>query len=246
MMAMSYQPQWIRELAALALPMLLTVAMGSGEFAFAITGNLPATPPPCAADGVCHPNRMTWGVYGTRWRPWPGEKVGIEPTLSGDATDESGEVILPPKVLPSPIDEDLRGQRPKPKAKSSSGTEILPEQAPGEEEPNLIDALPDFEQPALPAFDPQGKRAPNPHGEMPPDDAPPALPESLRLTRQSLQSAGLRSLPPVASPTPSSGVVRTVWQADAPIRLVNPAATAVVGDRPQMSSQAVYYEASDK
>jgi hypothetical protein len=36
------------------------------------------SPPACCADGLCYPNRTTWGVYGTRWRRWPTEQ--LQPT----------------------------------------------------------------------------------------------------------------------------------------------------------------------
>jgi hypothetical protein len=36
------------------------------------------SPPACCADGMCYPNPTTWGVYKTRWRPWPTEE--LEPT----------------------------------------------------------------------------------------------------------------------------------------------------------------------
>jgi hypothetical protein len=36
------------------------------------------SPPACCADGLCYPNRDTWGVYKTRWRRWPTEQ--LQPT----------------------------------------------------------------------------------------------------------------------------------------------------------------------
>ena len=36
------------------------------------------SPPACCADGLCYPNRATWGLYETRWRRWPTEQ--LEPT----------------------------------------------------------------------------------------------------------------------------------------------------------------------
>ena len=54
----------------------------------------PPTPPPCAADGACYPKRTTWGYYKTNWRPWPGDKAGIQPTPAAiedlpETTEES-------------------------------------------------------------------------------------------------------------------------------------------------------------
>jgi hypothetical protein len=48
------------------------------------------SPPACCADGLCYPNPTTWGVYGTRWRRWPTER--LEPTPSE----------VQPPVAPSP------------------------------------------------------------------------------------------------------------------------------------------------
>jgi len=39
-------------------------------------------PCPDAADGVCIPNRKTFGFYTTKWRPWPGQR----PRAAAEAT----------------------------------------------------------------------------------------------------------------------------------------------------------------
>jgi hypothetical protein len=67
----------------------------------------PATPCPCAADGVCRPNGP-WGYTLTKWRPWPGDKLGEdEPTA--EETEIREELRLPGRELPPITKEGQRG-----------------------------------------------------------------------------------------------------------------------------------------
>ncbi|MAT70244.1 MAG: hypothetical protein CMJ58_12060 [Planctomycetaceae bacterium] len=89
---------WLHTMATkraswLAVGIILTLAAAE---TYGTTG---CTPPPCAADGTCRPNRREWGWYHTHWRPWPGEKVAPTPTAAGtdaeEAEDELGGLVLP-------------------------------------------------------------------------------------------------------------------------------------------------------
>lgn len=141
-------------------------------------------PPPCAADGVCRPNTVEWGVSKTRWRPWPGDVVAIKrPTLAQEEGDEE-DLNLEPFQLPTPEDEDLRGPAKKetPKAEKEDAEAGVEEESldlPGSDFLPGGGALPELEEEGaegeadFPEFDLQGKFPAT-------DDAPPALPSSLK------------------------------------------------------------------
>ncbi len=67
----------------------------------------PATPCPCAVDGVCQPNGP-WGHTPTKWRPWPGDVVGPTPTPADEA-ETRDQLQLPPFEKPPIVKEGLRG-----------------------------------------------------------------------------------------------------------------------------------------
>jgi len=214
---------------------------------------LSPTPCPCAADGVCRPNRTTWGYSQTRWRSWPGEPVDQQlPTAT--PVDEGKEQGLAPYELPLPEQEDLRGP-----AKDKAGdagdagkdeTADAPAEAISGDGPAQI--LPGPE--ALPAFDPQGNQL-EPPGMM--DDAPPALPTSLRQAALSLkvplrtsqqQSSTTRLQVTRAAATPPVGslpIRQASWQQSHSIQLINPASAMVAETAANRLQQAIYYEASD-
>ncbi len=108
------------------------------------------TPHPCAADGVCRPQRETWGTYRNQWRPWPGDAIGHADQAAGP--DVSGEAeSLPGFQPPSAKDEDLRGPA-KIKEKSSKDSEDSSDDALEIDAPAGGEALP-----ALPGLDVQGQ-----------------------------------------------------------------------------------------
>jgi hypothetical protein len=149
----------------------------------------PPTPPPCAADGTCYPNRGEWGWYPARWRTWPGDQ--LEPTPSKSPTEAEGRVSpevshseTPPADLedaaapPSSPKRDEQSTEPPaegdvPAAAGQSGT-ILP---------NV--PLPNDETP--------------PFGPTSDHDPPPALPRTLSAqrpisaSRQAVNPIGVRA-----------------------------------------------------
>jgi hypothetical protein len=52
------------------------------------------SPPACCADGLCYPNRATWGVYETRWRRWP--TTQLEPTPADTRPPGAPSPEIPP------------------------------------------------------------------------------------------------------------------------------------------------------
>jgi hypothetical protein len=67
----------------------------------------PATPCPCAVDGVCQPNGP-WGHTPTKWRPWPGDVVGPASTPADEA-ETRDQLQLPPFEKPPIVKEGQRG-----------------------------------------------------------------------------------------------------------------------------------------
>jgi hypothetical protein len=209
-------------------------------------GPLPPTPCPCSADGVCRPNRATWGYSRTRWRAWPGEEqLGQQPTpVDGTTAGEGDDQPLPPFETPLPEQEDLRGQ-----AKEKSKRATADEANEGAADPDPLQGIP-----GIPGFDPEGRVFPD-------DDAPPALPASLRQAARALnmpplvaqresrqvsprQSRATRQIPSTPSPSSTAQAVQPAsWQQSA-IGLINPAAAIVAADADGLQ-QAIYYEASD-
>ncbi len=193
-------------------------------------GCLPPTPSPCAADGVCRPNRE-WGHYETRWRSWPGDPTSQQQPTRADASapGEADEQGLGPFQLPLPEQEDLRGPAKDKAARSEKKTtNDVPAEDPG--------LLPGPE--ALPPFDQQGNHLNLPTKE----DAPPALPASLRQAVRSL------SMPHLT--TQASQITPEIRQANrrepAALGLINPASALVSEDDSEALQQAIYYETSDQ
>jgi hypothetical protein len=230
----------------------------------------PAAPAPCAADGMCYPNRNTWGSYTTNWRPFPGDTVGVAPT---PAAEDARIDQLPPYIVPGPEQEDLRGPvrptRPVAPAGQPAAEGAPPaigqplEQAPPENleqpgEPAADEAPAPLDNLDLPGFaPPQSLLQPLPHIE----DGPPALPSAL--SRAITMSGGVDYQSTAASQTQlqaaptananSSPKARAVTIADSRfvtpaasnIELINPAAKNVQKTMDQDLEQAIYYEASD-
>ena len=202
-------------------------------------GPHPATPCPCAADGMCYPKRDTWGFYKTNWRAAPGDTIGT-PTPADAATPEIRKQ-LEPYIRPLPEEEDLRGPAKPVRPAAPAGQpavgaggqvpvqgELEQPAEPAEEAPAAAPAdgldLPGL--PGLPGFGPQGSLNPLPRIE----EGPPALPRAL--------SAALSSLPPqsnveyatvVANPVSAVPAVKSAIPV-ANSRYVSPVSTANVGN----------------
>lgn len=210
------------KMCSLALLLLVLMQLGSESQSYGDgIGCHPPTPCPCAADGKCRPKRDSWGHYKTSWRAWPGEPVSQQPTLP-DGADEQQEQGLQPFEAPLPEQEDLRGPAKDKKeleAEESSEGALSPEAD------------------ALPAFAPQGSQL-----ELPTlDDAPPALPASLRQSAKLLNTQQQVAAEPLSIAT----VQPVSWEQPA-IALVNPASGTVMQSDGAAFQQAIYYEASDQ
>ena len=197
------------------------------------------TPSPCAADGVCRPS-PNWGYSQTRWRSWPGDPTGQrQPTPADGTTPGGGGQGLEPFELPLPQQEDLRGPA-KNKDDKDEAADTPVGEFPGAEIPGAGIPIPaeDPEQ-ALPAFDPLGNQR-----QLPPmDDAPPALPNSLRQASLSLQAPTL--MPRLTTPATATQPVRQAnWQQTHSIQLINPASAIVTDSATSPLQQAIYYEAN--
>jgi len=214
--------------ASLLSAMLLSLA-GTG------LGNpcQPPTPSPCGADGVCRPIRGTWGYSQTRWRPWPGEPSLKPSPADADSGAQKDGSELGPIELPEPREEDLRGPAKDPKKKANDGDDAdNAEAADGGEGGEVapieipeIPALPGADP--LPGFDPQGQQQSTPAPVF--EDAPPALPPSLR-------DAALRMQAPqrLARRQPSQRALA--------MPLVNPASAVFVAPEEESLQQAIYIE----
>jgi hypothetical protein len=78
------------------------------------------SPPPYCADGICHPNPLTFGWYPTRWRRWP--TVALEPTPA-KAVPPGGRVPdVRPYELP-PKEEEDRAAPPHTQPRRDEGEE---------------------------------------------------------------------------------------------------------------------------
>ncbi len=91
----------------LALVSVAALLLGTMRVPDASGWQQPATPYPCAADGVCQPNGP-WGHTPTKWRPWPGDVVGPA-TTPADEAETRERLQLDPFELPPIVKEGLRG-----------------------------------------------------------------------------------------------------------------------------------------
>ncbi len=154
----------------------------------------PGTPYPCAADGTCRPKRETFGSYHTRWRPWPGDPQQAVSTLDDDQTPDDKQEL---KGFERPTPEK-EGNRAPAKTNAFQSSETEPEtdasEAATEEQEPATD-LP--AEDLFPDFDDQSS-----YQLLPPqDDAPPALPPSLRKFATSHQLARV-ALPQLSQTNP--------------------------------------------
>jgi len=149
---------------AAGLAILLRLSAGVMPVARAQKG----TPPPCAADGTCIPNPVTWGFYATNWNRWPGS-VPAEPTAA-EGGEAEGQLELPEGPLaPEAAKEDMAGpERPESEQQGApAGTPAAPTTPQAAPEDGLT---PDVELPGIDSdddlFDPFGQNAPGPGGAV--------------------------------------------------------------------------------
>ncbi len=221
----------------------LALLLAGFECASYANSCLPQIPAPCAADGVCRPNRGTWGYSKTRWRPWPGETVGQGPTPA-DAAGEADEKALAPFETPPPEEENLRGPAKSKKAKADEEADVeippmeLPGIPPAAEGPAADESDPFAPGPeALPVFDPQTNQSEVPATPSM-DDAPPALPASLRQAARQLSAPQSEAM--------VQPIRQASWKQPTSIALINPASAIVAPSDTEPLQQAIYYEASDQ
>jgi hypothetical protein len=91
--------------AIVALSLICVEALGAGPPPLERP-----SPPACCADGLCYPNRMTWGVYGTRWRRWPTEQ--LQPTPDEMRAPAAPSTEVPPFERPPAEDEEQAAPPP--------------------------------------------------------------------------------------------------------------------------------------
>ncbi len=148
-----------------------SVVMSSGMGQSVATATHPPTPRPCEAEGVCRPSRATWGWNQTRWRPWPGDQAGLQPSVTATPAAEQEAESFQPFERPSPEEED---QRVKPSKKAAQGESTGPpstgpqSMSPESTAPvdKVVPDLPGSELPALepelPALELEGRMTPQP------------------------------------------------------------------------------------
>lgn len=259
-------------LLGFTLAAILFVVAGAESLTYAvgerICGCGETTPCPCAADGICRPKRETWGFYESRWRTWPGEPTPRPRAADSQTPDEAdAPQNLPEYELPLPEQEDLRVP-PKSKKKKDGD-----EESDAGEEPIEIPGAAPF---GLPAEEP-GQLLPGPEAapadeggfdidpfgvlpEVPQmEDAPPALPASLR------QAVAPKRMPRVARRTPMPQVKQVVakglnitpemlaqpvrqvsWNQPTSMPVINPAAAIQPSVAKEPLQQAIYIESTDQ
>jgi hypothetical protein len=143
---------------------LLIFGLGSATFAGPPPLDRPS-PPPCAADGRCYPNPLTYGWYETRWRRWPLECIEQGPPgqttpqpLEGiDTTEKPGKTTEDQKAPPptEPREEPIRTPVPNTGPSGQGGTQ----------QPGVITPVP---LPAGPLLQPGETPPASPYRNLPP------------------------------------------------------------------------------
>jgi hypothetical protein len=146
------------------------------------------TPPPCCADGRGYSRPETFGVYETRWRPWPIQNLGPSAPQTGE---EALKNQVPRFEAPPAEEEDRKAPPPstpreEPPARVPAATNNT---TPGSETrtaPNAPATRPAGEVPErpagprqpLPPYEPQspGGRPATGNGGTGENDPPPSLP----------------------------------------------------------------------
>lgn len=168
------------------------------------------TPPPCCADGRGYSRSETFGVYETRWRPWPIQNLGpgkpqtgeqqllnVVPRFEAPAAEEEDRKAPPPTTPPeAPLSRVPAGTN---NAPPGSETKTAPN-APGVRQPGETPEPPDQRR-TLPPYQPQppgGNRqnSTGPTGEYDPPPALPFGPGSIQHGTPVRQANRLPALPP--------------------------------------------------
>jgi hypothetical protein len=147
------------------------------------------TPPACCADGICYPNPTTFGVYATRWRRWPTER--LEPTPAGVKPPAEAPPELPSYERPR-AEEEERAAPPPTKAAEEAREEKEKEPTPQAMPPGP-GAVP-FGTPPGPGSEP-----PLPFDETPP--AAPTTPPGMRFPWETEEPTTPSTTPPATPPT---------------------------------------------
>ena len=159
-----------RPIDRLALVSVAALLLGATLAPHASGWQQPATPCPCAADGVCRPNGP-WGHTPTKWRPWPGDTLGrVAPSADEEETRE--QLQLSPFELPPITKEGQRGPNIT-KPPKAPRDEASP--APAMDDMDDLDARPPARQPeadALQGFDPDALGEPGDFQFEPPVEDP--------------------------------------------------------------------------
>lgn len=209
-------------------------------------GSPPRIAPPCSPDGNCIPNRQTYGVYPTRWRPFPTDTVGITPTKAEEGQGAEGEENIGGPQLPTPAEEGQAGPRPRTPS-GARGEAPIEDAIPGEIPFDAVPAPTLEPGPAAPVVPPAGQPVVPPAGQAAPGAAPDPLdpfgsspPSPPAWMQQSVQEAAATLETPTNAAAPAVFHAPNLESDDAPPAL--PASLQSVGSiaaPPQSWSQHV-------
>lgn len=146
------------KLWVLAAPLVCSPLVATGSAEGQACYSTPCLPPPCAADGICHPKRETWGYYAPRWNRWPGD---YDDAFPSPADQPTGASPLPAVQEIPPELEDQQAPPPSDAELEEEGGDSIEEEGEG---------AADIDLPPLPPLRPLG----TPPGAG--ADPPPALP----------------------------------------------------------------------
>lgn len=125
------------------------------------------TPPPCAADGTCHPNTSEWGYYPVRWRTWPGVSFETAPAGAPTPEEQLGPELSPHETPPAEL-EDVQAPPGSTKRQPATTTPVDGEAPPENGEAPVMPTSPLDSRPTVPTTPPAADA-----------DPPPALPLSI-------------------------------------------------------------------
>jgi hypothetical protein len=233
----------------LTISSCLLACWGGVSCAFAATP-LPIdrpTPPPCAADGTCYPNKGSFGWYQCRWRKWPGEELqptpaGVQPT---PAEVQKG-TDLNPFEAPSAEHEDTQAPPSTKKTESSSTTTPEGESTAPSEGAETPRSVPNAgSPPTAPPRPPQSGPAPSRGYQAPSYQSPyKPVPTSPNSTRQPTSDAD----PPPTLPWQAAASARRPAVADVSPSGTRPAAPRASqrsgGDDPPPAVPSVFHSAA--
>jgi hypothetical protein len=168
------------------------------------------TPPPCCADGHGYSRPETFGVYETRWRPWPIQNLGLGKPQTGEQQLQNA---VPRFEAPPAEEEDRKAPPPTtppeaPPSRVPAGTNNTPPGSETKTAPNAPTGRQpgDTTEPAsrrtLPPYEPQapgGNHPANstgPTGEYDPPPTFPFGPGSIQHESPAREANRLPALPP--------------------------------------------------